>query len=235
MKLNKFTFVLALFLSVGLTVNASAQTNYTITTKLIDKYLGSNGGVFFDGPVVQSDVLRCFENGICVNLWVSRGDRGQWGEATDSEVDINGEWSDENFNVGILYIFSPPSASDVLNLYATATTDELAGGIKVFFKLEHYLAMEGNDPGRGSFTHLGLKGDRTLGNFNFGWTVEAFYDTGAFGFSDGTLASGKATLLYDFGQLSFGPMIKATTPIHIANDDGREFDYAVGLVSQFTF
>jgi hypothetical protein len=224
----------ALLLAVGFTVNASAQTG-TVTFKYIDKYLGSNGGIFFDGPVIQPDIFVSFQNGVYADLWASRGDRGQWGEAFDSEIDFNAGWADENFDVGVLYIYSEPSASDVLNLYATATTDELVGGIKVFFKLEHYLAMEGNDPGRGSFTHLGLKGDRTLGNFNFGWTVEAFYDTGAFGFSDGTLVSGKATLLYDFGQLSLGPMIKATTPIHIANDDGREFDYAVGLVSQFTF
>lgn len=234
MKLNKFTFVLVLLLSVGLTVNASAQTT-TFTTKVLDKYLGSNGGIFFDGPVVQPDVLVCFQNGVCFDLWGSRGDRGQWGEAFDSEIDFNGEWANENFNAGILYIYSEPSASDVLNLYTTVTTDELIGGIKVYIKLEHYLAMEGNDPGRGSFTHLGLKGDRTLGHFSFGWTVEAFYDTGAFGFSDGTLAAGKATLLYDFGWLSAGPMIKATAPIHLANDDGREFDYAIGLVSQVTF
>lgn len=235
MKLNKFVFVFVLLLAVGVTVNSASAQTTTVTLKYIDKYLGSNGGIFFDGRVFQPDVFVSFQNGVYADLWASRGDRGKWGEAFDSEIDFNAGWADENFDVGVLYILSPPSASDVLNLYATATTDELVGGVMVFLKLEHYLAMDGNDPGRGSFTHLGLKGDRTLGNFNFGWTVEAFYDTGAFGFSDGTLAAGKATLFYDFGQLSLGPMVKATMPIHLASDDGREFDYAVGLVSQFTF
>lgn len=231
-------FAVALILAVGLTVNASAQTNYTLTTKVFDKYLGANGSVFYDAPVIQPDLFVAFQNGVYADLWASRGDAGQWGEDFDSEINVSGGWANEFFDGGILYIATEPSASDVLEFYLGITTRELGGWAKVYLKAEHYLAMTGNNPARGTITRFGLQGSQERGRLGFDWKVGGFYDTGAFGFSEGTLAECGVATFYNFEKvawLSLGSTLKATTPIHLNHDDGREFNYAVGLVSKVTF
>lgn len=231
-------FAVAFILSVGFTVNASAQTSYTLTTQVFDKYLGADGGVFYDGPVIQPDIFVSFQNGVYADLWASRGNKAGWGDDFDSEVDFNLGWADNNFDVGVLYILSPPSVSDVLELYLGITTKEFGGGAKAYLKVEHYLPMKGIDPARGTITRLGLEGGKELGRFNVDWKLGGLYDTGAFGYSDGILAEGDVTLLYTsdhFKWLSLGPTLKATTPIHLNHDDGREFNYAVGVVSKISF
>lgn len=226
----------ALLLAVGFTVNASAQTNYTVTTKFFDTYRGANGGIFYDGPVVQSDLFISFQNGIYADLWASRGNKAGWMDDFDSEVDYNAGWANSNFDLGVMYIdVAKLSASDVLQLYAKVATREFQGGLQGRFVIEHYLAMSGNDPARGTITRLHLMQNVVVGHGSLGWKLGAFYDTGAFGFAEGTVGEGEISLLYNMGRLSAGPLVKCTAPISLSRDDGRESGCAFGLIIKPTF
>jgi hypothetical protein len=225
----------ALLLAVGLTVNASAQT-YSFTTKFFDTYRGANGGLFYDGPVIQSDLFISFQNGLYGDLWVSRGGKARWMDEFDSEVDYNAGWANDILDLGVMYIdVSTLAASDVFQLYTKLSTREFQGGLQGRFVVEHYLAMSGNDPARGTITRLHLMQNVVVGHGSLGWKLGAFYDTGAFGFAEGTVGEGEISLLYNMGRLSAGPLVKCTAPISLSRDDGRESGCAFGLIIKPTF
>lgn len=208
---------------------------FTVTSQFFDKYRGGNGGLFYNGAVNQSDIFVAFPNGLYGDFWVSRGGKGRWMGDFDSEVDVNAGWANETFDFGTLYIVTADLApSDVLELYAKVSVG-IGHGVRLHFAFEHYLAMDGNDPARGTITRLGLKGSATIGRGKLDWGLGGFYDTGAFGFAEGTVGEGKASLLYSIGQLSLGPVVKCTAPISLSRDDGRTAGCAAGLLLKTGF
>ncbi|MEN9405194.1 MAG: hypothetical protein RLY47_153 [Candidatus Parcubacteria bacterium] len=228
--------IVALALMFGLTVNSASAQTYSFTTKLIDTYRGANGGLFYDGPVIQSDLFISFQNGLYGDLWVSRGGKAGWMDEFDSEVDYNAGWANNILDLGVMYIdVSTLAASDVFQLYTKLSTREFQGGLRGRFVVEHYLAMSGNDPARGTITRLHVMQSRVLGRGSLDWKLGAFYDTGAFGFAEGTVGEGEVSLLYNMGRLSVGPLVKCTAPISLSRDDGRESGCAFGIVIKPTF
>lgn len=243
---RRITLLLAVALAIvsvllyALVVSKPAGATETIVTcKGLSEYLGANGAIFHDKPVLQCDANIGLPGGINLNVWGSRAN-GSVAESFGNEGDITpslarhiGQWTME---VGLAYyaITDPANAGleDVLNPYidisrAIRPTGEATN--IVFVKVDHFTAVRGSLPGPGWHYHLGLRNAIPIGAGSLDSTVEVFHDTGAFNSDSGMFASVRAQLwTRPLRGFQFGPTVKWYAPITDV-DDGRESDLVYGF------
>lgn len=170
-----------------LSTNIYAQ-EFTLSTWAKSQYLGANGAIFEDRPVVQTELSVSREN-CWASIWVSTsGDA--WKVRAGDEVDYNAScsWKVSDTTVSLLVAYydlaAPGGASDV-----TLSLEHSS----YYGKFSSY-AIHGELPfPGGQIVYVGRRFDLgTLHNLDLSVTTEVAYDLGSFGFEEGL-----------FGKLSF--------------------------------
>jgi hypothetical protein len=199
-----------LFLTVlfFLSMNVCAQ-DFSLSTWAKSQYLGANGAIFEDRPVLQTEVSVSHEN-CWVSVWLSTaGDA--WKYRGGDEIDYNAScnWKVGDATVSLLVAYydlaMPGGASDVTIIFEKGS---------YFGKVSSFATHGLPFPG-GEIVRAGRRFD--LGTFH-GWdlgaSAEVAYDLGSFGFEEGL-----------FGKLSFSGsrVLSETTRL------SSGFDFADGI------
>lgn len=216
------------------------EVNSTVTCKLFNEYLGANGGVFYDKPVVQCDVFVSTESGFYGDLWVSKPE-GSWMANFGSEVDITpigkmGRIGSLGYDIAIAYYAiwdAGTDLADVLNPYAEIN-GKLGHELGTWYlKYEYYMPVSGDAPRRGNMLRLGVRNSNPLGRGALSLKGEVFYDSGAFGSDEAILADMQASVLWPFAGMKVGPVVKYYTPLtSVSKADGRHGEVAFGIIVQ---
>lgn len=172
---------------------ANAQ-EITVTSKVKSSYLGLNGGVFYDEPVVQPDVYIEWPNGVYADLWASTAFNGD--RAFDKEIDLtlgfNGTVSHVDFTVEANYFIL--IVPDIFNVNLEARKAfSMSGGISVipFLRIEGYVPVVSDGPRRGLMAVAGVRIPiQIVSLVSSSFKAQIRRDTGCFGGDPAVLAQG---------------------------------------------
>lgn len=183
--------------TVGVTVSS------TVANKSL---LFGTGSVLSSDPVVQTDILLSFKNGIYLDLWNSRSLKGSWNNGSlGNEIDYGIGWkgiltSNLTLNIGVTYFDEPSAftfgAEDIVYTHAFLTRDfkhlSVVGGF------ENYTAMPKSGFHGGNLLSLGI-----CKNFSFckdrvdlDTSLSGVYDTGTIDSEKGLFLRGNMMLSY---------------------------------------
>lgn len=217
----------------------SSLVSFTLTTTLFNQYLGANGDIFYDGPVIQPDLFIAFPNGLYADVWVSRAD-GNLGEDFGDELDLTVGWSNERLDVSAARFWV--LGGDVAQLKAVFAPWLLDYGANSFIldtKIEYYWPTASGGPAEGTMLRIGLSYSRQLSER---WSLSqrggVFWDSGAFGYERGYLAEWRGGVSFSWKGMSIGPVVKFTTPIdldHDINAAPRSTQWAFGFTVSKNF
>ncbi|MBX2866958.1 hypothetical protein KTR10_03320 [Candidatus Kaiserbacteria bacterium] len=228
-------------------VSLPATAGATITTKVLDKYLGTNGAVFHSGTVVQSDIFVTLGGGFYTDVWVSYAAQGSWQSTFGDEVDLTLGWADTvgafNVDVGAAYFNIADDGTgmgDVLQFYLTVDHPIKVGRSTVspFVRAEVYTSSKsGDNPDNGQFFRGGVMYSTPLAEkWGLSGKAQVSYDTGAFGFTPGTFADVDAKVTYAVTEsFSISAYGKISTPISTKASDTRSTETAFGMITSWSF
>ncbi len=195
--------IVHLFLTVlfFLSANVGAQ-EFSLNTSVKSQYLGANGAIFEDQPVMQTEVS--VSHGNCwASVWLSTaGDA--WKVRAGDELDYNGgcNWKVGDTTVGLLVAYYDLAMSGG----ASDVTISFERG-PYYGKLSSFATHGLPFPG-GQIARVGRK--FALGTFH-DWdlvaSTEVAYDFGSFGFEEGLfgkLSLSGSSLLGESAKLSLG-------------------------------
>lgn len=215
---------------------------YTVTFRVLNRYLGGNGGVFHPDPVAQYDLFVDFRGPCYADLWISTGlDDDDFSSNVGDEIDYNvgctGSYRGFSLDAGVLYVdahrLGQGPNGDVVDFYVAMSRSW--GEWNLTLKPEFYLPGGSSLEG-GWLVHL--KANREWGlsdRLSLSITPEIVVDDGAFGFAPGwfgLVELGLNTRVTD--RVLLRPMVKLSTPITNVND-GRDSEWAAGLSTSFNF
>lgn len=221
---------------------ASAQAraespSISVYSLVYGKYLGGNGGIFYDKPVHQSGTTVCYR-GFCGDIWGSYSLDGKNGFG--KEVDFTGWYDNDWAEIGIAYFaIWPRGFSDVFQPFVKLKRQFIVGKhtLTPYGKLELYWPASGNIPQHGAIFATGLAHTWHLLEFlDFNHEPALKYDNGAFGNDSAVIGQYKADFSWKLNknltvQL---PMLKASTPLTRVRD-GRKTEFVVGAGAIFSF
>lgn len=211
----------------------------TLTLKVLDRYVGTDGAEFYGGPVTQNSVATCWGN-VCVDLWFSTGlDNTDFWDDFDDEVNASGWYENGcgpfDYEVGVaFYALTDPGGDVVTVWFRTSHTFEFgAWSLTPYVKAETYQPVEGDTPDAGEIYRLGSDWSwQVKPKFGVSGTAGVFYDTGAFGLDSGLLGEGNLSLNWGDpeGQVIWTfPQVRYYEPIDDLID-GRGAEWVVGSV-----
>ena len=222
-------FVSAQARAEGLSITAYSQ--------VWGKYLGGNGGIFYDKPVHQSRTTVCYR-GFCGDIWGSYSLDGRNGFG--KEVDFTGWYGNDWAEIGVAYFaLWPKGFSDVVQPFLKLKHQFTVGKHEFipYGKLELYWPVSGSIPQHGAIFAAGLAHTwHLMAVLDFNHEPTLKYDNGAFGNNSAVIGQYKADLSWKLNknltvQL---PMLKASTPLTKVRD-GRKTEYVVGVGAVFAF
>lgn len=209
--------IVGMFVALALCASIVNAESLTVGTMVKDRYLGSNGGYFSEGPVVQTDIFQMFDSGIWVDVWNSQ-DLGGESSASSyaNEVDLGvgyaGAFGDKlSVNVGVYYWDCAKTFEyhndDIWQVFvelamaAPMYADELME-ITPFIKVESL-----RDSGNGSVVdweskfHYGANVKSQLGEkIRMGGKVSFYYDPGIFGVEPGVYVGEEIKITYQLSE-----------------------------------
>jgi len=169
-------------------LETSAQ-EVTLTSKLSPIYLGQQGGVFYDGPVQQTDVYLEWGNGVFVDVWTSTGFNTR--KDFDKELD---------FLVGYAKTVGRTSYSTDFQYYVVQGGDVVNWNGEVdfqflFVRLEVYAPSKRDGPHKGLIPSAGIRLLQKplfekIERIKLDIEQLAKHDTGCFGFDAAWLYQG---------------------------------------------
>lgn len=246
--MKKIAVVIAITLALCFAHAADAQ-NLTLTSKMFSRYLGQNGGIFYDTPVVQTDLWAGWSNGVYADIWWSCAANGGGFHTTfaneiDYNVGIVKPLGAYNVDVGILYIDVVPLGTvfnDVWSPYAEIGRSFTLGTVAVapYLRLEGYHNVDGSktnfQPG---WTQWGYAGARWRWSITPAIELSAnariFHDSGGFGKNKGWLGQAFVTTKAKMSaRTAILTDIKFSTPIDVTDDRTTEFIVGAGLSYSF--
>lgn len=209
----------------------------TVYSQAWGKYLGGNGGIFYDKPVHQTGTTVCYR-GFCGDIWGSYSLDGR--DGFGKEVDFTAWYGNDWAEIGVGYFaLWPKGFSDVIQPFVKLKRQFTAGKHELtpYGKLELYWPASGSVPQNGAIFAAGLAHTWHLLPFlDFNNEPALKYDNGAFGNDSAVIGQYKADLSWKLNknltvQL---PMLKASTPLTKVHD-GRKTEFVVGAGAVFTF
>lgn len=172
---------------------ANAQ-EVILTSKVKDAYLGVNGGVFYDKPVVQSDLYLGLSNGVYADVWVSSGFNGDrdFDKEIDLTVGVNGSAAGIDYTIEASYFVL--IVPDVFNIVVEGRKFLTIGhGVPIvpFLRLEGYAPFVDDGPRRGMMAIIGARCPVQITPWLSGsLKAQIRKDTGCFGNDPAVLAQG---------------------------------------------
>ena len=178
-----------------MTITGWAQT-YSVSSNLKSEYMGFNGAIFHEQPVLQTDLSLSWPSGVYTGIWHSVGfdDKSlssNFGDEVDIYVGWARSWRSLNVNTGTIFVDVYPVTTmpggDVLFSYLEANT--AFNSLSPFVRIDHSLPLVGQKPVRGTFTSAGLRHQWAINqNTSIKQEIKTMHDTGTFGFDAGWLS-----------------------------------------------
>lgn len=245
---------MSLVIAVLFATNVAAETeeenklNLSLSTKIWSEYLFTNGAIFHDEPVVQTDLFVELPHGFYFDLWWSVGLDGtdassDFGDEIDYTVGWAGNFGKLDVDLGIAYfdlfeLFDAGGDGDVLQPYI-----ELGKTLKLGekHKLTLNTAFQWQQPLKNSMS----SGGYLIGGVSDLWQisptvsinseVSVLYDTGAYNYDNGLVGFVNFETSWQITR-SFSvqlPSIKVAEPI--STSDERKTQVAFGLGFSINF
>lgn len=232
------------------TINVSAKDfSVNLYSGASSKLLMDNGVVFYDGPVMQNELLISLPKGFYLDLWHSMGmDGSGLSSGLDDRLAYTagrrGGMGKYSFDVGVTYIdmvvlLEIPDRDILLPYLEVNRVVTTKGGNQIFspyLKIQPGLPANGSCPAKGFYVGAGLRHSYKAGKeFYLKEEIVLMRDSGAFGFRSGMLFKYDARINRKlFGPLSLDfPMLKFTAPFSGMNDRKRETSIGVRLGMNF--
>jgi hypothetical protein len=184
-------------LSVQASEDSSPTPWITFRSVVSNKYILPSGSGFtvYNKPVIQTDILANFENGVHADLLNTTPFEG-YDQDNGTEQDLTIGWartfnraSDVNLDLGIAYLDEPKlkklGAQDAL--YGYVKLSKASDEFTLSGMYENYTSMPGSAYPGGNIFSINLNGvlpmfkDKASLNISFA----ELYDTGSFGFNQG--------------------------------------------------
>ncbi|HPW34809.1 MAG TPA: hypothetical protein PK367_03595 [Candidatus Paceibacterota bacterium] len=245
--MKKITVLVIAISAFVLPVFSSAQS-FTLNTKVFSRYLGQNGGIFHDSPVIQTDLWAEWNSGVYADIWWSiPADMSNFHDGFANEIDYNLGWAgsagDFNLDFGLLYIDVSPLVNVYNDFYSPygeiGKSFDIAGEkIAPYLRIEYYDNADPNktdDMKGGTWIYLGARHQLKISqSTTISTNARLLHDSGAFGQKTGWLGqafltvrnkiSPKITLLSDF---------KFSAPFD--SNDPRNPETIVGIGISYSF
>jgi len=187
MKTIKLIVLISLITALG-----SAQS-YVFSTDVRSEFMGANGAIFHNQPVLNSSLILSLPNGIYVGTWHSVGlDNtdlsSDFGDELDLFLGFSNSYEKINLDAGIIYI-------DVHNLAKIPEGDVVypymelnmpMANLTPFVKVECSFPIVGIEPIKGTLSFIGTRHVWKLNKtIHVNQEIKTMYDSGAFGFDSG--------------------------------------------------
>lgn len=212
--LKMSVIIVTLFLSAAVRLCAEAETNkwpsITLSSAVANKYLQpGTGDTVHNRPVVQTDLLVTFKNGLYLDLWNSRSLQGKWDDGSlGNEVDYGLGWDGTveglTAHIGFVYYDEPKAftlgAGDIF--YTELRLGKEFKWLSVTAGYQSYTTMPDSGFQGGHLVSLGvsrtqsLYGDKVSLNASFA----GVYDTGTLGTLAGFMFRGNAGINWNINK-----------------------------------
>ena len=219
-RLAAFLFLVLCFSSL-----ASAQ-EVTLTTKTGTIYLGANGAVFHDTPVVHTDIFLNWKNGVYADIWTSTAFKGGWG--FDKEVDLtlgkSGKLGKFDYSTDVSYFALVITDIAVVNVEFSRTFQANTRiGLTPLVRGEYYFPVRKGGPRRGVMGIIGSRASVKLApRVDFAGMARLRKDSGCFEFDSALLGQGFTGLNFKITEkLTLSSGIYFSSPISSVRD-GRK-------------
>jgi hypothetical protein len=237
-------FLLSISLARASDVTTSA------TTKVLSQYVGTTGVVYYDRPVLQSDIFVLLPRGFYFDIWWSTGFDDNFSGNFDDELNWTLGWSRQlpahlTLDLGIVYydtyeLFdSPGPVGDTLQPYLQISRGFNIGHAHSFIpfvRLEYQSPLK-KGMSSGLYTQIGVGHTWSITNMlSLGHELRLLHDSGAFGFESALIGSYKAGVSFKpFSALMLTlPSVQIISPLTDVSDE-RETEIIYGFGLNFTF
>ena len=208
----------------------------SFSSRIYSKYVGDTGVVFYDRPVVQSEINVSLSKGFYVNLWYSMSLAHAGLDTNDgNEFDPTLGWSGDvagfTLDTGITYFDIRPVGSfgrgDVWQPYLEFSKELVpakAHIISPYIKTEYGIPAKGNArEDKGLHVHGGLRHKwQAADSLGISQQAEIAFDDGAFGYTRAWVYSHSLMVSYAVTDwLSLEVCGKVYAPMLAKADDGR--------------
>lgn len=144
--MRKMTLVMNVMMIVlALASTASAEISGSFSSKFRPKYVGGDGALFYNEPVVQSNLFVGFSNGVYVDVWGSKSLAS--GQNYGNEVDPAIGYAKNGLDMGLAYWNLMPvgtlSSEDMLSPYV-GFSKVWQYGLAPFVKAEGLINLDGS-------------------------------------------------------------------------------------------
>lgn len=215
---------------------------FNISTKLQSQYLAGNGAIFHDRPVIQSDLMVSFKNGIYADIWHSSSlEFDNWNRGSDDEIDYMVGWTHvfPKFNVdtGVLYMnfvdLNYDKGDGILPYLELNRTPKRKQSWSPYVKFQPAFPVKGRLPQKGYYLAGGLSSvqQQRKSGPEIRQKLSVIYDSGTFGWEENTIGEYKFELSYKFGKRTRVVFPSATAYIPLSKpsgSDGRKTCVSVG-------
>jgi hypothetical protein len=211
---------------------------------LLTKYLGLDGAIFYDAPVLQSSLSIAHRSGAYANFWKSVAltdyrANPNFGREEDYTLGYSRKAGRGTLDASATYFNVTPLGKvregDLLQTSVMAL-NYLPFKIPNYLWFRHIMPLKDGVPVGGWFVHLGATKESKLARkARLTMGAEAVFDSGAFGFKRAGLVRGNVALKVPFKNLVFDlPVFRWSTPFTNSRD-GRKFEQVLGVGLSFSF
>lgn len=224
-------------------VRAEQDLCVEVTGRVWAKYLGYDGVVFYDGPILVTDTTLYLPYGMKVNMWTSTGlrdwkipDEEDWGDEVDLELIFEHQRPKWVYTGSVSFF----DVKDVLDVprgdlwrgkveVTRMSTPILRWSLDSYAGVQSHIPAKGSKPEKGTLVYVGVR--QTV--FETRWCdlqadASALYDDGAFGQDDGFVWKAVVDLNHPVSEnFHMGVSVKAAGKIRNAED--RDVEVVPGV------
>lgn len=210
----KTSIAVTLFIFAAARLDAEGKTNnwpnVTLSSLVANKYLQpGTGDVLHNRPVIQTDLLLSFKNGLYLDLWNSRSLQGKWNDGNlGNEIDYGLGWDGVvkglAAHIGFSYYDEPKAftlgSGDIF--YTELRLGKELKWLSVTAGYQNYATMPDSGFQGGHLISIGasraqsLYGDKVVFNASFA----GVYDTGTLGTLAGFMLRGNAGVNWNISK-----------------------------------
>jgi len=245
--------LVVVFIGTGVLIpQAKAEgASVTVSTKVLSQYLGSDGAIFHDKPVLQTDVFIQLPRGVYIDFWHSVGLDGtdmssDYGDEIDYTLGWSGTLKGFVLDTGVSYfelveLLDIPQG-DVIQPYIEVSkgfNTNKSQSLTPYFRVEFPFPAKGSSPEKGILTYGGLRhtwqGSPML---TMNQEVYVLRDDGAFGFDSAVVGQYHIRLSWNYFKrinIDFLSLDVSTPLTSVSDADGRKTEVVVGGGLTFNF
>jgi len=185
-----FTALLVLYMLGSLLVGPAHCQEVTVTSVVKGAYLGPDGAVWYRHPLLQSDILVAWDNGVYADLWVSTSGntRKDWDKETDVTLGYGRKFRRVNYSVEGVYF----AVMDGDILHGKLELSVETPKVSPFVRVMGFVPTRKGGPKEGVLLVGGLRtsfSPSKLVEVSLEGSVR--HDSGAFGYDPGWHSQGK--------------------------------------------